>query len=144
MFVPPAFISLTSEEGRVTCVLLLWLRGSWDWLNCLTQFLDLPPLLTLSGCGRDVLGAEGLLCLCFLLSLPSNGPWSSFPAGCCILSFPSYLSYTPRALEWLVEVLMYMHWARWQGKASLVPWKESCLSVCLWVFLRMLEKTLGR
>ena len=40
-------------------------------------------------------------------------------------------------------IVVYMHWARWQGKAGLVlPWKEGCLSVCLWVFLRMLEKTL--
>lgn len=51
--------------GRERTRVLLLASGSWDWLNCLTQFLDVPPSFTLSGCGRDVLGAEGLLCLCF-------------------------------------------------------------------------------
>lgn len=35
MFVPPAFISLTSEEGRVTCVLLLA-----SWILGLAELLD--------------------------------------------------------------------------------------------------------
>lgn len=144
---PPAFISLMSEEGRVTCVLMLT-----SWILGLAELLDSifgcspsshPPLAV----EEMFWGQKGCYVFVFLLSLPSNGPWSSFPAGCCMLSSPSYLSYTPTlgsGVAFRSLIVVYMHWARWQGKAgSVLPWKEGCLSVCLWV-LRMLEKTLGR
>ena len=35
MFVPPAFISLTSEEGRMNCILLLT-----SWILGLAELLD--------------------------------------------------------------------------------------------------------
>ena len=69
-----------------------------------------------------------------------------FPCWLLHAEFPlSSLIYTQGSgVAFRSLIVVYMHWARWQGKAGLVlTWKEGCFSVCLWV-LRMLEKTLGR
>lgn len=73
----------------------------------------------------------------FLLSfLPSTELWSSFFSSCFSLS------HTSRTLEWYSEAWLLCMSALGQmtgdGLPGPAPGRESCPSVCLWVFFKRL------
>lgn len=138
MLVPPAFIA--DFGGRELPVYFCSHSGSLDWLNCLTWFLDVVPLLILFGCRRDALGADEFV---FYFSFFN---WTVEFFSCWLTASwdsPPLLSYIHLGLwSGFIEAWLLCLSAVGQMAGDNLPspasGREGCLSVCLWVFLKSL------